>query len=78
MARQIVSPVSDVSKLQRRDLKMKEGQQRVFPEKSGKKSAKPWNFPKTHAPDNTGSEVFANGTTAYTETQVFEKDTSRM
>ena len=33
--------------------------------KSGKKSAKPWNFPKAHAPDHTGSEVLANAKRYY-------------
>ena len=60
------------AKLKRLALTMKEELQRVFPEKSGEKSAQPWNFPKAYAPDHTGSKVLANGTAAYTETQVFE------
>ena len=73
MVRQMMIPVADVPELQRRALTMKEELQRVFPEKSGKKSAEPWNFLMPHTPDHTGSEVLANCTTAYTETQVFEK-----
>lgn len=72
MARQLMIPVEDVPELQRRALTMKKELQRVFPEKSGEKSAQPWNFPKAHAPDHTAGEILANGTTAYTETQVFE------
>jgi len=72
MARQMLMPVEDVPELQRRACNMKEELQRVFPEKSGEKSASPWNFPKAHAPDHTGSEIMALGTTPYTETQVFE------
>ena len=55
MVRQMMIPVADVPELQRRALTMKEELQRVFPEKSGKKSAEPWNFPKAHAPDYTES-----------------------
>ena len=43
-----------------------------IPEKSGQNSTEPWNFLKAHASDHIGSEVLANGTTAYIETQVFE------
>ena len=45
MARQIMIAVADVPELQRRALTMKEELARVFPEKSGEKSAQPWNFP---------------------------------
>ena len=75
MARQIMIPVADVAdvpELQCRALTMKEELQRVFPEKSGEKLAEPWNFPKAHAPDHTGSEILASSTTAYTEMRVFE------
>ena len=41
MARQIMIPVADVPELQRLALTMKEELQRVFPEKSGEKSAQP-------------------------------------
>ena len=40
-------------------LLMIEELQRVLPEKSGEKSAKPWNFPKAHGHDHTGSKVMA-------------------
>ena len=70
-------PVADVPEPQHRTLTVTEELQRVFPEKSGEKSAEPWNFLKAHVPDHTGSEVLANGTTAavstaFTEMKDFE------
>ena len=65
---------------------MKEELQRVFPEKSGKNSAEPWNLQKAHAPDladHTVSKVLVNGTTVtlvlYTlRRKLLRQDTLRM
>jgi hypothetical protein len=65
-------PLEDAPELQKRARLMKEELQRVFPEKSGEKSAKPWNFPKAHGPDHTASEIMGFGSTAFTDTEVFE------
>ena len=72
LARSMLFPLEDAPELQRRARFMKQELQRVFPEKSGEKSAKPWNFPKAHAPDHTASEIMGFGSTAFTDTQVFE------
>jgi len=72
MARGMLFPLEDAPELQKRARFMKQELQRVFPEKSGEKSAKPWNFPKAHAPDHTASEIMGFGSTAFTDTQVFE------
>ena len=53
VARQIMIPVADVPELQRKDSKMKEALQCVYPKKSGEKFFTPWNISKEQVPDHT-------------------------
>ena len=71
-ARSMLFPMDDAPELQKLARSMKRLLQLHFPEKSGEKSAAPWNFPKMHGPDHTSSEILSFASTAFTETQVFE------
>ena len=71
LARMLLFVMSMAAELQRRCTAMKEALKIVFPDKSGQQAA--WGFPKFHGPVHGPSEILGFGTTAYTDTQIFEK-----
>ena len=72
MGRSMLIPVADLPELTIRHSTMLQDLKDVFPNKSGEKSATPWNFPKAHAGVHLPREFVTFGSTSGTSTETFE------